>query len=200
MAKERDDEYKMTPTVYGVGYLGIGEFRARKESKGMTKEYVMWTNMLSRCYGQPYRDNPINSARYAECTVCEEWHNFQNFAKWCNEQPNFAKPRYSLDKDLTEFGNTLYCPEKCCIVAPRVNSIVKMLEWKIDSDLPQGVYRHGGGYSSQYRGECKYSSNDVSELHNWYIEKKLEYLTQIAEDYRHEITEVIYQNLLNWAP
>ena len=95
MAKERDDEYKMTPTVYGIGCLGIGDYKARKESKGMTKEYVMWTNMLSRCYGQPYQDNPINSARYAECTVCEEWHNFQNFAKWCNEQPNFGKPRYS---------------------------------------------------------------------------------------------------------
>ena len=199
MTKQKDDEYNMTPTVYGVGYLGIGEYRARKEIKGMTKEYVMWTNMLSRCYGQPYRDNPINSTRYAECTVCEEWHNFQNFAKWCNEQPNFGKPRYSLDKDMTEFGNTVYCPEKCYIIAPKVNSAVKMLEWKADADLPRGVYKTKGCYSSHVQGKSKFSS-DITVLRDWYVEKKHQHVVQIANDYKCEITEAIYQKLLNWAP
>jgi hypothetical protein len=193
------DKSRLEPTVYGIGYLGVGEYKTRRTSKGMTNEYVMWTNMLSRCYGKPYQNNPANPARYAECTVCEEWHNFQNFAKWCNEQPNFGKPRYSLDKDLTEFGNTVYCPEKCYIVAPKVNSAVKMMEWKRDTDLPQGVYRHGGCYSSHAGGKSKYSSS-VDILRTWYVEKKKEHVVQTATEYRYEVTEAIYNNLLNWAP
>lgn len=199
MTKQKNDEYKMTPSVYGVGYLGIGDYRARKESKGMTKEYVMWTNMLSRCYGQPYRNNPANPARYAECTVCEEWHNFQNFAKWCNEQSNFGKPRYSLDKDLTEFGNTVYCPAKCCILAPKVNSAVKMLQWKKDTDLPRGVYRIWSRYQIQINGKSSTYEDPESAGLSYKIKMK-EQLTAVAEQYRHEITETIYNNLLNWAP
>lgn len=199
MTKQKDDEYKMKPSVYGVGYLGVGKYKAREESKGMTKEYVMWTNMLSRCYGQPYRDNPINSARYAECTVCDEWHNFQNFAKWCNKQPNFGKPRYSLDKDLTEFGNTNYCPEKCCIIAPKVNSAIKMLEWKRDSHLPKGVYKNGNQYQIKVGGVSSYYPDEVIAKYA-YISKRKEHLKVIADSYRSEITEAIYNNLINWAP
>ena len=199
MTKERDDEYKMTPTVYGVGYLGIGDYKARKESKGMTKEYVMWTNMLSRCYGQPYRDNPSNPSRYAECTVCEEWHNFQNFAKWCNDQPNFGKPRYSLDKDMTEFGNTVYCPDKCHIIAPKVNSCIKMLEWKKDTHLPKGVYKNGAQYQIRVNGKSTYYPT-VELAKQEYRTRMKEYLGQLAEQFKHELTEPIYNNLLNWAP
>lgn len=199
MTKERDEEYKMTPTVYGVGYLGIGEYRARKESKGMTKEYVMWTNMLSRCYGQPYRDNPINSARYAECTVCEEWHNFQNFAKWCNEQPNFGKPRYSLDKDLTEFGNTAYCPEKCYILSPAMNSLLKMVKTGERSDLPIGVNVNWNQYCANLGGKTFYSK-DLNEVVNWYTERKKDKIFEVITKHQNEIPEVIYNNLLNWAP
>ena len=193
------DKSRLEPTVYGVGYLGVGEYRARSEKKGMTKEYVMWTNMLSRCYGQPYRDNPYNSLRYAECTVCDEWHNFQNFAKWCNEQPSFGKPKYSLDKDLTEFGNTVYCPEKCYIVAPKVNSVIKMMVWKRDTDLPRGVYRKHTGYRIKVNGNCSYYQ-DMQIAAQSYKTQMKEQLGIVAEQYRHEIPEIIYQNLLNWAP
>lgn len=199
MAKERDNDYKMTPTVYGVGYLGIGKYKARKESKGMTKEYVMWTNMLSRCYGQPYRDNPANPTRYDDCTVCKEWHNFQNFAKWCNEQPNFGKPRYSLDKDMTEFGNTSYCPEKCYILPPKVNSVIKMLEWKVNTDLPRGVYGDRGCYASHFGGKSFYHTN-LEKVRYWYITNKKAAVTEVATNYKNEISQNIYENLMNWVP
>lgn len=199
MTRQKDDEYKMTPTVYGVGYLGIGDYRARKESKGMTKEYVMWTNMLSRCYGKPYRDNPSNPSRYAECTVCEEWHNFQNFAKWCNEQPNFGKPRYSLDKDLTEFGNTIYCPEKCYILSPTVNGVLKIVKRGTTPDLPVGINVHHGQYCANLEGNSFYS-RDLDAVTSWYTQKKKDKIFQVLTKHQNEISEAIYQNLLNWAP
>ncbi len=199
MTKQKDDEYKMKPSVYGVGYLGVGNYRAREESKGMTKEYVMWTNMLSRCYGQPYRDNPINSTRYAECTVCDEWHNFQNFAKWCNEQPNFGKPRYALDKDMIDFGNLIYCPEKCCVLPSAVNNIIKMKEFKSHGYLPRGVFKNKANYHSSIGGKTK-CSNDIQELRDWYVPRKKASVLAVAEQHKGEIPEIVYNNLLNWAP
>ena len=35
-----------TPSIYGVGYYGIGEFRSRFEGK-QTKEYVSWICITS---------------------------------------------------------------------------------------------------------------------------------------------------------
>ena len=40
-----------TPSIYGVGYYGICEFRSRFEGK-QTKEYVSWICMLRRCYSK----------------------------------------------------------------------------------------------------------------------------------------------------
>ena len=33
-------------TVYGVGYIGIGEYKTK------TKQYEHWQNMMSRCYNK----------------------------------------------------------------------------------------------------------------------------------------------------
>lgn len=193
------DKSRLEPTVYGIGYLGIGEYKARDGGKEKTKEYIKWISMLSRCYGKAYRSNPMNPKRYEDCTVCEEWHNFQNFAKWCNEQPNFGRPRYALDKDMIEFGNTVYSPDKCWIISPAVNSIIKMVSWKKDSDLPTGVYRSDGCYSSVIGGKSKYSQ-DVEELSRWCCGIKKEKILKIAQDYQQEIPEVMYFNLINYDP
>ena len=194
------EEDRLKPTVYGIGYLGIGKYKARSGVKGMSKEYVLWTNMLSRCYGKPYRDNPRNPVRYSDCTVCEEWHNFQNFAEWCNQQPNFGKYRYSLDKDLSELGNTAYCPEKCYIVAPAINGCIKVTSWKKDSHLPIGVTWHkDGNYQAKLNGKSFYSKN-AEEASEWYIKNKKIHLSSLADKYKNEISEAIYQTLINWAP
>ena len=65
--------------VYGVGYLGVGEYKSRGEDGKQTKVYQAWTNMLKRCY-DPYYINKYPT--YINCYVCELWHCFQNFAKW----------------------------------------------------------------------------------------------------------------------
>ena len=199
MAKILTDEERLQRTVYGVGYLGIGEHKARKDSKNMTKEYTLWTNMLSRCYGKPYRDNPRNPIRYAECTVADEWHNFQNFAKWCKQQPNFGKFRYSLDKDLTELGNKVYCPEYCYIVAPVINSAIKNVSWRVDNNLPAGVYRNGNKYRAGGKGRDR---NFIcpEEAGRYYCTVIRAHIYSIAEQYRDEISEAIYLNLINYTP
>ena len=66
------------PRVCGVGYLGEGDYKSCINNV-TTKEYECWLHIITRYY------NP-NASRYKEgYTVCEEWHNFQNFAEWYND-------------------------------------------------------------------------------------------------------------------
>lgn len=71
----------MRPTIYGIGYIGVGEYTGLKRSGNSLhiKYYKLWCSMMARCYG-----NVVNTRQtYESCIVCEEWHNYQNFAKWC---------------------------------------------------------------------------------------------------------------------
>lgn len=105
----------MKPTINGVGYKGVGEF------KYQGKEYSTWRGILSRCY--PTKELKKNT-RYKGCIMCEEWHNFQNFAKWYSSQPNAYKKGYQVDKDFRVLGNKIYSPETCCLVPERINVLL----------------------------------------------------------------------------
>ena len=66
---------RMRRSVYGVGILGIGEYKPSDNKKA----YQLWRGMLERCYSErSLRLHPT----YIDVIVCDEWHNFQNFAKW----------------------------------------------------------------------------------------------------------------------
>lgn len=109
------------PSYLGVGYLGVGEFSTRNKDKtGHSEEYIRWGSMLTRCYSEKYSEES-----YEPCYVCEEWHNFQNFARWYSEH-KYEIPGESLqlDKDIKYKGNHVYSPETCLIVPRRVNSII----------------------------------------------------------------------------
>lgn len=70
------------PSVYGVGFLGVGKYKAQVNGK-MTKHYTIWKAMLRRCYCQ---SSVIKHPTYHNVTVCEDWHNFQVFAEWYTNQ------------------------------------------------------------------------------------------------------------------
>lgn len=107
------------PSVYGVGFFGVGNFKATCKGRNTTA-YNKWLRMIQRCYDKTYHDK---SPTYRDCTVCEEWHNFQNFAKWFYENyPNDGKD-YQLDKDIKVDGNKLYSPDTCMFVSALENSV-----------------------------------------------------------------------------
>lgn len=71
--------------------------------------------MLQRCYD---KDSLEKNPTYKDCTVAEEWHNFQNFAEWFKE--NYIEG-YHLDKDIKIKGNRVYGPDRCMFVTPQEN-------------------------------------------------------------------------------
>lgn len=58
--------------------------------------------MLERCYSDKlYKRYPT----YRVCSVTEEWYNFQNFAKWYDE--NYYEvddEKMELDKDICNYS------------------------------------------------------------------------------------------------
>lgn len=74
--------------------------------------------MLRRCYDKEFQ---LKNKSYQGCTVCEEWHNFQNFAEWFYQ--NYFDGA-CLDKDLLCCGNKTYSPDKCCLITRSLNSFL----------------------------------------------------------------------------
>lgn len=113
---------KMSPSLFGVGFLGGDYYKC--DNKGIDlKCYDTWRNMLGRCYSERAL---ITHPTYKDCEVCEEWQNYQNFAKWYEE--NYpGEGDWHIDKDIKSKGNKIYSPEHCSFVSARDN-IIEMNE------------------------------------------------------------------------
>ena len=120
------------PHVCGVGFIGDGKHKSRVDGV-MSKCYITWRGMLSRCY-----DN--RQLSYRDCTVCDEWHNFQNFSKWFDL--NYVDGCH-LDKDIKIKGNKVYSPLSCGFVTRGENNIeaqAKHYEFKSPSGYVVSIY------------------------------------------------------------
>ena len=96
--------------VYSRGYLGVGEHTYNSNPKRSD----CWRAMFKRCY-----EEHGNYPTYTQTTVCEEWHNFQNFAEWYDT--NYQEG-YDLDKDLKDVrGLKVYSEDTCCFLDPILN-------------------------------------------------------------------------------
>ncbi|ENV0473707.1 hypothetical protein ACE2HE_000725 [Salmonella enterica] len=72
--EEERREALMRPVIHGVGYIGIGQYRTyvpyTPETYGQrTKEYVLWQNMIARCYYT--RNGKQVHKGYKGVVVCE---------------------------------------------------------------------------------------------------------------------------------
>lgn len=71
------------------------------------------------------------------------WHNYQNFALWCQVEEGFNAEadgkRFNLDKDLIEPNNLVYGPTTCCFVPHAINTA--LVGKASGSVLPCGVYK-----------------------------------------------------------
>lgn len=106
----------LSPSILGVGFFGVGAFSA----KSNIEAYQKWKNMLTRCYSDEYQ---LNNKTYIGCSVCAEWHNFQNFAKWYYDNKPIDIEINHLDKDIKVNGNKIYSPSTCMIVTPSANTV-----------------------------------------------------------------------------
>jgi hypothetical protein len=137
-------------SVYNIGYFGVGIHKSSNNNK-MNHKYKTWHDMIRRCYDEK-RQNTNPS--YIDCTVCEEWHNFQNFGEWYDQ--NYYEvdgERMNLDKDILIKGNRIYSPETCVFVPARINVIFTKNGGEKKDDLPYGVILNNH-QSKRYTAKC----------------------------------------------
>lgn len=111
---------RLSKTVLGIATIGDGQYKNTINYK-TTPEYKCWIGMIYRCYKN---DNSDSYRRYGGrgVFVCDEWLNFQNFAKWYNENYPLDGKKYQLDKDVKIDGNLEYSPDKCMFVSGQFNT------------------------------------------------------------------------------
>lgn len=122
-------------SVYGVGYYGEGQYSARNDTV-KTDQYIEWMSMFNRCYSDKYHEK---EPAYIGCIVSEEFHNFQNFARWYDEKIYICNHQLELDKDLLFEGNKIYAPSKCCFIPKEVNNAIRY--HRHDKKYMDGLYK-----------------------------------------------------------
>lgn len=187
-------------SVYNVGFIGVGNYVAKVNRKN-TPYYNIWKTMIQRCYDKKFQQK---YPTYKDCTVCEEWHNFQNFAKWYEE--NYYEvdgEQMHLDKDIIVKGNKVYSPETCIFVPERINYLF-LKSNSSRGNLPIGVCKNGNKYVSFLKGYEQVKNgylgmfNTIEEAFCIYKKTKEEYIRQIANEYKTKIPKKLYELLIKY--
>lgn len=190
----------MTPSSYGVGFIGKGRFKPCDENGKLTKCYKVWVSMLKRCYCSKYQEkNPS----YKGCTVCQEWWNFQVFAKWYYEHYyEFENEKMSLDKDILNKGNKVYSAETSVFVPQFINTLFIKCD-NSRGNYPIGVYKKGNKFGAQLsKGNGKQiylgAYDTPQEAFLAYKQAKEEFIKEVAEKYKQKIPYELYQAMMNY--
>jgi hypothetical protein len=187
--------------IYGVGFFGEGEYKSHLNGK-RTKVYNTWIQMIHRSYSEKLQ---IKQPAYKGCSVVEEWHNFQNFAKWYEENYyEIEGQRMELDKDILVKGNKLYSPDTCVFVPKAINNLLIKPSMKRET-LPVGVSKS----KEKYQANCYNSSSGKleylgvydtkEEAFNAYKSYKEQYVKKVAEDYKSHIPVTLFEALMNYV-
>lgn len=200
------------PTLFGVGIIGDGPYVSRVTgSRLKTVEYGIWSGLLERIYCPKFRYKQKYSHVYDGCSLAEEWHNFQNFAKWYCSQDNYGKG-YHLDKDLKIPGNKVYGPEQCSLVPQEINKLfVGADKRRTNRETPTGVSKckntgkfrvlvHRGDLNAKGIPKSTYLGDydSIEEAFLVYKEAKEIRIREVAEKFKKELDPQVYSNLMSY--
>ena len=187
------------PRLCHVGYIGEGEYKCELDGK-LTNEYKIWSGMLKRCYNEAQikRDKV-----YKDCIVCKEWHNFQTFSQWYeNNYYEIPNELMSLDKDILVKGNKIYSPDTCVFVPQTINTLFTK------SNKSRGKYPIGVDYkNNKFRSRCRTIEtkeihlgmfNTPQEAFQAYKKFKENYIKQVADEYKEYIPQKLYEAMYNY--
>ena len=197
--KKGEIKNPMTPSVYGVGYMGIGKFKSRDENGKHTKCHKTWQAMHQRCYDSNYQEKYTT---YKNCRVCKEWNDYNEFGKWFDENYyEIEGQRMALDKDILKKGNKVYSPDTCVFVPSSINNLFVKRD-KSRGELPIGVSKKGNKFVAQLNKDNEriylglYST--AEEAFQVYKKAKEAYIKEVAEEYKDKIPYRLYEALINY--
>ena len=188
-----------SPSVYSVGILGAKY--PTKVNGVHTKEYVVWTHVLERCYSESLH---LKHPTYEDCEVSENFKSYEYFYEWCNNQIGFSNQGWHLDKDLLIKGNKVYSEDSCVFLPPEINSLL------IKSTASRGKHLIGVCWSNTNKAfVAKVSRNKAQQEHlgffnteleafNAYKEAKESFVKEQANKWKGKIDERAYNALMKY--
>jgi hypothetical protein len=156
----------MDNLIYGIGNKGSGFYNSNSLA------YKRWRNMLKRVTDTEYQKLHPD---YSDCIVCDEWLNLDNFGKWFDK--NYIEG-YELDKDLIEFGNKIYSPDKCIFIPKNINKLFHVQNKT--SDLPHGVVYNRNKFRSSIPNK---TFDRLIDAKNCFWNNKYNLILSICDNY-----------------
>lgn len=194
-----------TPTVYGVGVVGLETTRINGK---LFKSYYTWQGILERCYSKKYQEK---YPTYKGCKVCDEWKYYKNFKEWYDKNYyEIEEQKMALDKDILVKGNKIYNPDNCVFVPQDINKLFTKNDIN-RGGLPIGVCWHES--RSGYQARCNIFDivtkksikskhlglyNTPDEAFKAYKRVKEENIKQVADYHREQIPNKLYEAMYKY--
>ena len=191
------DQY--SPSVFGVGVTGT-KYLTTINGRNI-KEYMLWCNMLRRCYSDNFKKkNPT----YEGCEVGDKFKSYEYFYEWCHSQVGFANKDWQLDKDLLIKGNKVYNESTCVFIPKDINSLLTK------SAASRGEHLIGVCWSKTHKafratvrknkGKQEHLGlfNTEIEAFNAYKKAKESFIKEQANQWKSEIDPRAYNTLMNY--
>ena len=171
----------------GIGYLGTGDVDCTSDS------YIRWYNMIQRCYN---RNVQRMKPYYKGKTVCEEWHNYQNFKIWYDEH-FIPGSKVDLDKDLLCKKSNTYGPETCVFITHFLNTVFedRGMKTKI-AKTDDGKFTVSVTVLNKRVDLGTFETEE--EAKKGLIDGKIQYINDLAEKCRGKVPDCVYQGMKNW--
>ena len=191
---------KKIPEFKGFGYKGTFYIGKGKYDSTYKKFYKLWYSMKKRCYNYEIQKK---YQTYIDCSVISEWHNFQNFAKWC--EINYVEG-FQLDKDILVKRNKIYSPDTCCFVPIEINNFFVKHEEK-RGPYPIGVSHYVNKhnvnvYTSQVKilSKIKYLGefDSIEKAFQAYKKEKERYIKWLALTWKNKISKKVFNILMQY--
>ena len=187
------------PSVFGVGILGTKYLSKINGVK--TKEYMLWSGMLKRCYSDVYKER---YPTYERCEVSNNFKSYEYFYEWCHKQIGFGNQDWHLDKDLLIKGNKVYSEDSCIFIPSEINLLLVKNTASRGEHLI-GVYWHNASKAfvatvrknkrkSEYLG---YFKTEI-EAFNAYKKAKESFIKEQANEWKSQIDPRAYNALMNY--
>ena len=183
-------------SIFNIGYLGVGIY----DSKNSKSAYKSWYKMISRCYN-------VNNEHYCAyggrgVRVCDEWHNFQNFAKWYYENSYPCIEGLEVDKDILKAK--YYSPQTCLLIPSSINKLFIGIPNSINKNNPIGITRKDSGNFTVYvsvegKQKCFGTFDTIEEAISIYKDKKELNIKNSLIKYKNIIPSKIYDAIDNYS-
>lgn len=161
-----------------------------------TKECQLWENMRMRVC------NKLRSKQktYSNIHIFKPWLDFQVFAEWVTNQPNWNVKGWELDKDILGYESNLKCysPQNCCFIPKGLNNILNDTNSKRGAVGHVGICLVKGKYYSRLRSKYKdysFFSESLEDCINFYKVSKKEHVGLLLQEYSQSLQHQVVQKI-----